>query len=371
MHFDKDVIRKNLEALRLPNGSFIAAESRYYAATWLRDSLYCSFAYWFLGDFQKLKEGVWRVFDFFRDKRHLNRLKIGIASPERIAGGTIHAKYNGVTFSEVVDDDKWGHHQLDALGLFLHIISDLDFKNISVIRDDGDSEIIQLLVYYLRSQEYWSRPDFGMWEECDIRHSSSIGAVVGGLKYIRKQRLATVPEQLIQLGENQLDRILPYESRDYCLRKHHNHDCDAGQLALIWPYHVVSQETARVIISRLIDGHKTESNGSHRLLQRHGLNRYWGDDYYRSDDGVYRGISAEWPMFKFWISIIYSQFHEIEKAFSWFKGGVEEITPDGKIPEAYKNGHPNDQTPLAWAHAIALIAFEKLPKESRKDLAKQ
>ena len=370
MLFNREAIKRNFEMLRLPNGSFCAAPSHDYQATWIRDTLYCSFAYWFLEEFQKLQEGVWAVFDFFRDKKNLNRLKIGIASPERLANGTIHAKYNGITFSEVVADDKWGHHQLDALGLFLHVVADLDFKNITIIRNEDDAEVIQLLVYYLRSSEYWQRPDFGMWEECDIKHSSSIGAVVGGLKYIRKQRLAVVPEQLIQIGEDRLDRMLPYESRDLCLRRHHNHDCDAGQLALIWPYHVVSQENARVIISRLIDGHQSETGNYHKLLQKHGLTRYWGDDYYRSDEGMYRGVSAEWPIFKFWLSIIYSQFHETEKALCWFSEGVKEITPENTIPEAYKNGRPNEHTPLAWAHALALIAFAKLPKDAQETLSK-
>jgi len=368
MIFDKEAVKRNLESLRLPNGSFIAASTPDYSATWLRDTSYCSFAYWFLGEFQKLKEGMWTVLDFFRDKRHLSRIKIGIASPERIAGGTIHAKYNGTDFSEIADNDKWGHHQLDALGLFLHIVADLDFKNIKILRDERDAEIIELIIYYLRSAEYWHKPDFGMWEECNIRHSSSIGAVVGGLKYIRKQRLAMVPEQLVQYGESALDAMLPNESRDSCSRKHHNHDCDAGQLALIWPYHIVSQEMARRILARVTDGHHAGNGTYHKLLQRHGFNRYWGDDYYRSDDGQYRGISAEWPMFKFWISIIHSQFHETEKAIYWFKEGAKEITNDGKIPEAYKNGRPNDQTPLAWAHALALIAFAKLPQEAQKQL---
>lgn len=363
--FNPEAIRNHMETLRCPNGAFIAAPTSDYGAMWIRDTLYTSFAYWYTRDFEKLKEGIQRVFDVFR--LHEEKIRIRIASPVDMAGGFIHAKFNPDTLEEITKDEGWGHHQLDALGLFLHIVADLDFKNIRVARDEKDLEILQLLVYYLRSVEYWEHPDHGMWEECRVRHSSSIGAVVGGLSYIRKQRLALVPDPLIRVGEMALDAILPYESRDTCTRPHHRHDCDSAQLSLIWPYHILNRERAEEILHRVTDGH---SNGeSHRLKQTRGLNRYWGDDYYRSNKGAWTGISAEWPLFSFWTSIIYSQWHEYAEALRWFEHGCAAITND-MIPEAYQNGGPNDHTPLAWAHAMSLIAFSKLPSETKKCISK-
>ncbi|KKR78539.1 MAG: hypothetical protein UU22_C0020G0001, partial [Parcubacteria group bacterium GW2011_GWA2_40_8] len=99
-----------------------------------------------------------------------------------------------------------------------------------------------------------------------------------------------------------------------------------------------------------------------KLVQEHGLNRYWGDNYYRSDNG----ISAEWPMGFFWLSIIYSQMNKVEEAKHWFERGIAQITKKGDVPELYKNGHPNEHTPLAWAHAMALIALAKLKVKSEQ-----
>lgn len=359
--FDKDAILAEMESLRMENGAFIAAPTEDYRAVWIRDTLYTSFAYWYLEQYEKLRQGVQVVFDIFR--KHHQKIRLRLTSPVDISEGIVHAKYDANTLEEI--GGSWGHKQWDALGLFLYIVADLDFKNIETIRDEQDKIILQDIVNYLRSIEYWRNPDFGMWEECEIRHSSSIGAVVSGLSYVRRRRLAIVAEPLIQFGEETLRKMLPLESSDSCLKPHHSHDCDAAELSLIWPYNVVSRGEADQILNRLIEGHISESprkGEKHRLLQKHGFNRYFGDDYYRSTEGKYLGISAEWPMFKFWVSIIYSQRHEYKEASYWFEEGCKEIVHN-KIPEAYQNGRPNKHVPLAWAHAIFLIAFQKLPKE--------
>lgn len=367
--FNKEKVLKNMEGMRFPNGAFIASPGPLYTSMWIRDTLYASFAYYYLGEYQKLKEGLWVVFDLFR--KYGENLETRIASPADVPGKIIHAKYHPETLEEVTTDEQWSHHQLDALGLFLYIVADLDFKNVSVVRGKEDLEIIQLLIWYLRSVEYWVRPDSGIWEEYRIRHSSSIGSVIAGLSHIRKQHLAIVPDPLIRAGEEALRTILPLESPDLCDKPHHSHDCDAAQLTLIWPYHIVNKREAEEILRRIVEGHKTGTGESHRLLQKHGCNRYWGDDYYRSlEEGPYQGISAEWPMFKFWISIIYSQFHDEKNALYWFKEGCQEIVDD-LIPEAYTNGKPNDHTPLAWAHAIALIAFSKLSPKLQSEVNTQ
>lgn len=359
--FNEKKVLAVMETMRRPNGAFIASTTPDYGAMWIRDTLYCTFSYWYLGDYDKLRKGVWVIFDLF--KKYRRGIRSRIASPIEIPGGIIHAKFDADTLEKICDDDSWAHHQLDAIGLFLYVVADLDFKNLRVIRNNEDLDILQDIIAYLRSVEYWHRPDFGMWEECKIKHSSSIGAVVGGLSYIKKQRLAIVPDSLVESGQKTLHQILPFESRDNCGRPHHNHDCDAAQLSLIWPYHVVFKPIdSDELLERIIGGHTVKGAEKHRLLQSHGINRYWGDDYYRSNEGEYRGISAEWPMFKFWVSIIYSQLHDYEKAKYWFGEGCKEVI-DNQIPEAYQNGKATNHTPLAWAHALALIAWSKLPQE--------
>ncbi|OHA50390.1 MAG: hypothetical protein A3A97_03505 [Candidatus Terrybacteria bacterium RIFCSPLOWO2_01_FULL_40_23] len=327
-----------METLRQPNGAFIAAPTADYRACWLRDQVYTIFVYYFISDYEKLIQGMHAVFDIL----HTQRYKMISASPRKGAGEHIHAKYNVVDFSEITQ--QWGHHQLDAIGLFLHMVADLDFKHINVMRDTRDRELITLLIAYLQAVRYWENADFGMWEEDEFVHASSVGAVVSGLLYLYRQEIVYVPENLIRLGRETLHRTLPNE---YVGR-----DADMALLSLIWPYNIVSRDIREEILSRV----------KGKLVQEHGLNRYWGDNYYRSDNG----ISAEWPMGFFWLSIIYSQMNKVEEAKQWFERGIAQITKKGDVPELYKNGHPNEHTPLAWAHAMALIALAKLKVKSEQ-----
>ena len=377
--FPKQDIIHVMESMRRPNGGFMASITPHYRALWWRDHLYCTYAYWYLGDYDKLRQGIWLAFDYLNGtdergrKGQKRKMMRRIASPVDIPDGIIHTKCDADTLEEITTDDGWGHHQLCWIGLFLHMVADLDFKNIRVIRDGEDIEILQLLVFYLRSVEYWHKPDYGMWELCKIRHASSIGAVAGGLSRIRQRRLTQVdvPEPLIQYGEKALREILPRESpqKDYCGHQHHRHCCDAAQLTLLWPYNViVNPAHADELLNRIVEGHQADNGEFHHLVQTHGLNRHWGDDYYRSTEGKYRGISAEWSWLKFWISIDYSQRHDVVKAVHWFLEAYKGII-DGKISEAFQNGKPNEQNPLAWAHAIALIAFQKLPLDQQKELS--
>lgn len=385
--FNKNAILAKMETMRLPNGLFIASPTPDYDAVWLRDTLYCTFCYWYLMDAEgeatqraeyegKLQEGMWAVFDLLQKYRR--KIYLRISSPREISQGTLHAKF-GHEGQEITGDNEWGHHQLDVLGIFLYLAADMYFKNVRILRDEKDRELLQFLVWYARSAEYWRLPDFGMWEECTICHASSIGAVLAGLSYLQRLNIVEIADTLIHAGRDALFGIpqdggyttlpiLPHESLDVCRRPHHRHDCDVALLALIWPYHIVEIEKQDELIARVVHGHTSElPDEDHKLLQTHGFNRYWGDDYYRSTEGKWRGISAEWPMFFFWLSIIYSQRREYDTALEWFQKGAAQIHTD-EIPEAYQNGNPNDHTPLAWAHAIALIAFCKLPADMQEAL---
>lgn len=327
---------EEMEKLLMPSGAFIAAPVSDYQACWLRDQLNCSLCYYYLSDFQKLKKGIWVVFNIL----HRYRWKIdkAISNPPSNADEYLHAKYNPDTFEEITK--IWGHHQLDALGLFLYLVAKFQSKKIKIIRNKRDLEIIQLLIFYLRSVRYWEKPDNGMWEDDLIPHASSIGAVVAGLSLLKRRKLVTVPESMIVMGRKSLNNLLPNESP--------NQEVNMAQLSLIWPYNIVSWEMANIILERIKE----------KLTQKYGLNRYLGDDFYRSKDGV----SGEWPTGFFWVSITESQRGNFKEAQCWFDRGVAQMTKEGYIPELYKDGKPNEHTPLAEAHSLAIIAGIKLKK---------
>jgi len=261
------VLLEGMEKLLTPNGVFIAAPSEEYRACWIRDQLYTCFSYYYLGDFEKLKKGIWIVFDILQ--KHRPKLEKAICD---FFHNCIHAKYTCDTLDEITHD--WGHHQLDALGLFIYLIAYCDSKDIKVFRDRKDYELVDLLVYYLTTIRYWKEEDHGMWEDDEDIHSSSIGAVLAGLSCLEKRGITFIPLCAIKLGEESLNNLVPRESS--------MREVDMAQLSLIWPYDIISDKIADIILERV----------KGKLVQEHGLNRYLGDNYYKSDNRM----SAEWPL---------------------------------------------------------------------------
>lgn len=332
-----DALYAGLEKLRNGDGAFKAASSDDYNACWIRDQLYANFAYFYLGETEKFSTGIRVVFDILEKSKK----KIEQATCQTPSAGHefIHAKFDADTYNEITND--WGHHQVDAIGLFLYSVAFAEKHGISVVENKNDKEILQLLVSYLTSVRYWEQPDNGMWEEWYDLHASSIGAAVKGLSAVRDMELAVVPSDLIDRGMRTLFALLPNESA--------HHDADMAQLSLIWPYDLVPPQLADAIVNQITG----------KLVQPNGLNRYWDDNYYRSDNGV----SAEWTMGFFWLSLAASEQGKRAEAQEWFLRGLATMTPEGELPELYQNGKPNKNTPLAWSHSLALIAAVKLYEE--------
>lgn len=332
----QELLSRGLERLRDKRGVFTAAMSDDYNACWMRDQLYANFAYYYLGNKKKFKRGLRVVFDMLYKSK--DKIDHAICHMPTETHDYIHAKFCSETLDEMTND--WGHHQIDAIGLFLFMVGFAHERGIKIVETEEDREIMQLLVAYLTGVRYWEYPDNGMWEEWQELHSSSIGAAVAGLRLVKKQKLAVVANSLIENGEQTLCALLPKETPV--------RDQDLAQLSLIWPYKVVDEKTAKEILDRV----------TRNLVQTRGLNRYLGDNYYRSHNGV----SAEWTFGFFWLSIIYAEYGDKHDAEYWFNHGIKTMTPEGFLPELYQDGNPNKNTPLAWSHSLALIAQMKLSR---------
>ena len=331
---EKDKLLQGLEKLRDEKGALLAASSEDYRACWIRDQVYANFAYYYLGEYDKFKQGNRVVFDILHRSRE--KIERAICDAPQTSADFIHAKYCLETLNEITDD--WGHHQVDAIGIFLYAVAFSEEKGLSIIQDEQDREMLQLLVSYLTAVRYWEQPDNGMWEEWMELHTSSIGAAVKGLELIKEQKLAIVPQTLINAGRGVLFMILPNETP---MRVQ-----DLAQLSLMWPYDMLPREIEDTILERITT----------RLIQPNGVNRYLDDNYYRSDNGV----SAEWTFGFFWLAIVYAKRGDMNTARYWFVRGMNTMTPEGDLPELYQNGEPNQNTPLAWSHSLAIIAAHQL-----------
>ncbi len=322
---------KSLMKLKNDSGLFSAAKREVktgYDKAWIRDNLYIALGLEFV-DVNTALRIIHRLLDVLL--KHEEKINWAIKEKPKYAYQYIHARYNPETLSEFYEE--WGNKQNDAVGFLLWKIGDYLKKNIKVLRDDNDNRIIQKLVYYLSSIEYYHDPDNGVWEEKEEIHSSSIGACVAGLKNIKDY--FNVNEDLIKKGEDALNLLLPNES----VTKH----VDLAQLSLIYPFNVVSREQALKIIDNI------EKN----LLRSRGIIRYLNDMYYN------KGGEAQWTMGLPWLAIIYKLLGNEKKYLLYLNKSLYALNEEGELPELYyaSGVEHNDNTPLGWSEALLIAAL--------------
>ena len=373
-----------LEKMILPNGAVPASPNGpYKKAHWVRDGLYVLIATVYVDRSDLAHQLIRTPFTIFH--RHFDRLQAAIRHKPTDVLDYFHARFKTKRFEEF--PEKWGHNQLDMIGLFLYLVAGLPSRGIDVFRHGGwyeDKVLLTNITRYLETLEWWSCPDFGMWEEGPKRHASSIGAVLAGLRSLSALGDGDLSfnEAQLEKGQEALDGLLPNESED--------RECDLAQLSLIWPFGILRDEQVHALLGRVEE----------RLVRDRGVIRYQGDAYFNAADprrittpdrrtGLdlvdYRdedrkdfphgneGSEAQWPMGLAWLSIVYSKL--AKQRFERGEGHVEfmekarhyleelrscAVETDGMamgyVPELYVDGRPNGNTPLTWATAMSIIA---------------
>ena len=209
----------------------------------------------------------------------------------------------------------------------------MEKKGISVVRDKNDKRILQKLVYYLNSIQYWNDRDNGVWEENEEVHASSVGACVAGLRAVKG--IVDVPEILILKGGEALNRLLPRESE--------TKEADLALLSLIYPFGIVKNKKLK---------NKIIKNVEEKLVRQRGVIRYLGDKYYN------RNGEAEWCFGFPWLARIYREMGDMKKYRHYISKTNRIINTMGEIPELYfaNSEEHNENSPLGWGHALHLVA---------------
>ena len=319
-----------LKNLQCSNGLCMASKMTVktgYNVAWIRDNIYESLGFEATKQEKRLKKLYWALLDILL--KHEWKIDWAIKEKPKYHYQYIHARYDPFTMEEFLGE--WGNKQNDAVGALLFKIGDLESKGIKVIRDENDLRVIQKLVHYLNSIEYWHDRDNGIWEEHEEVHASSVGACVAGLKKISK--IVDVPTSLIKKGEKTLKGLLPRESQ--------TKETDMALLSLIYPYNIVSRKIALQIIE----------NVEKRLVRERGVIRYIGDKYYNN------GAEAEWTKGFPWLAIVYKQLSRPDKYSYYMRKTLKVMNEKGELPELYyanSNIH-NENSPLGWSQALAVV----------------
>lgn len=332
---------ENIKSLHTDSGLFLASSQGVetgYDKAWLRDNFYISLGLEAAGEWG-LVEDLWQaIIGIFCE--HEDKIDWAAENQPEESWQYIHARYNPQTFEEFWEE--WGNKQHDAVGAVLFKLGDLEAEGRGVITAERHKRIVQRLVDYLESVEYWHDPDNGVWEEYEEVHASSVGACVAGLRKVDELDFTDVPEGLIAKGEKKLDELLPRESESKF--------CDLAQLSLFYPYDLVPEEHADTILERM----------EYHLARQKGVIRYKNDEYYnRNDDGF--SEEAEWCFGFPWLAIVHYQRGEVEQAKYWLDKAEDTITNEG-VPELYYSNtdNPNENVPLGWAESMLAVALAKI-----------
>ncbi len=339
---------KILKSLKTKSGLFIASKRGVptgYDKSWLRDNFYETIAFEIIGDWKTVEKTYRAILKIFL--KHEHKIDEAIVEKPKNTYQYIHARFHPETFDEFWEE--WGNKQNDAVGCILFRLGELEInQKRSILKTEDHFRIVNKLVKYLASIEYWQDKDSGMWEEDEELHASSVGACVAGLKSIARVPRIEVPLWLIRKGEKTLNELLPRESQKKFV--------DLALLSLIWPYDIVSDKMREQILE----------NVEYHLLKERGVIRYKGDKYYnKNPDGV--SEEAEWTFGLSWLAIIYQKLGRDDKAQELIKNLIADDTQAG-MPELYFSNSPeyNENTPLGWAESLFIVALWEMNERIEK-----
>lgn len=333
-----------LKNLQYTSGLFAASSKEVntgYDKSWLRDNFYECLAFEVIGDWDTVEKTYDAVLKIFL--KHEYKIDYAIANKPQHKHEYIHARFNPETFDEFWED--WGNKQNDSIGAVLFRIGELEHHHKRyILKNEDYIRIVNKLVKYLESIHYWCDEDNGVWEENEEVHASSVGACVAGLKSIKRLSKITVPQWLIDKGEETLKTLLPRESKTKFV--------DLALLSLIYPYNLVTKKQREDILK----------NVEYLLLRERGVIRYKNDHYYNKNSDGY-SEEAEWTFGLSWLAIIYEQLGNKRKAKRFIERALKAITPKG-VPELYfsNSAKHNTNNPLGWSESLFIVALHDINK---------
>lgn len=344
--FDFDTQIKNhldvVRSLQKSSGVFTASAHNVatgYDKAWLRDIYFMTLGFLETGEIPTVQKAAKALLTLF--VKHKDKINWAIQHKPHYAWQYIHARFNPETFEEYWEE--WGNSQNDAVGEVLNILVELELRGASVIESEEEKDMLQKIVDYLVTIEYWQDEDNGIWEENMEVHASSIGACVAALRKAKQLSWLNVPEDAITLGEQALRDLLPRESK--------NKFADLALLSLIYPFAVTTDNETEEILQN-VEYHLTRDKG----VIRYKLDRY----YNRNSDGY--SEEAEWCFGLSWLAIIYADKGDKDKAYYYLRQAEKTVTKEGFVPELYYSHTdlPNGNTPLGWSESMYAVALKKV-----------
>jgi phosphorylase kinase alpha/beta subunit len=367
-----------------------------YTDAWVRDNVYSILAVWGLAQsYRKIDENQGRTYELEQSIVKLMRgllfaMMLQAEKVERFKQSqdpleALHAKYDPATAHPVVQDDEWGHLQLDATSIYLLMLAQMTASGLQIIFTLDEVNFVQNLIYYIGRA--YRTPDYGIWERGNkINHGkpelniSSVGMAKSALEAMdglnlfgirggQASVLHVLPDEIAR-SRITLESMLPRESG--------SKEVDAALLSVIsYPAFAVEDEgLVQRTYGKIVD----------KLQGRYGCKRFLRDGHqtviedttrlhYEPDElQQFEHIECEWPLFFVYLYLD-GLFRQDAKAMRFYRQRLEAIAisrhglqllpelyyvPEEAIPAERENPNsqkrlPNDNVPLIWAQSLFLL----------------
>lgn len=340
----REKLYKQLDNLRMDNGTFRASNSPEYNSTWTRDSYYCNNAY--LGyDNEKYLQTCHTYLDFLHRWENEYDNKITWLTKHPVTSWQdgfrfIHPKVN-FDGSEI-KGLNWQFLQEDSFPYLILMMWNGYKEGLKVFRNSDDIKIMQLLIKAMEKSRYWEIEMAHSWEEeTSIFLSNLLLSIYASEKAYEMG--FDVDREVIRKARRKAFGQFPYErsGRDW-------------DLTLLFPC-ILDGYLSKMDIEDIVKGCLTNINGNRYLF------RYLDDEYKpfrKVEDKPLE--SMEWCMSGGFLSIIFSNFGDIETAKSYIDFIMEQY-PNGDIPEGVNEyGIRCFNEVLAWSVSMYIQAINKL-----------
>ena len=362
----------------LPNGAIIAADVfnkiypenvKWYGYVWLRDASFVCYAC----DLLKMHEIPRKFFDWLLKAEGL---KEGIFAHKYYPNGRIVGDFDlNLDFQNVKGNLKkilknylktkvfYIQFQADQLGTLIWAI----YEHSKFENEEKFKEIVEILANSICknwNKTHFKIPSFDLWEEkvalpkLKQVHTYSLASCIKGLECAmqilgEREEWKKTLKQMKRVLNKCYSENLGYFVKTY--GKIIDETLDSSNVALVWPFEQFNASDERIVktIEKIIQFN--EKNG--------GIYRYQNDKY----DGKIElcdlklGGAGAWPILNYWLSIYFSLKEEKEKALKYFNWVNEKCLKwekeyKGYLPEQIKEEKPYSIIPLAWSHAMFVIA---------------
>lgn len=276
-------------------------------------------------------------------------------------------KKEGLIFQNYSTNGRayWRQFQPDQAGTVLWAIWEyykndptqaLKYKKLIERLADGLCSNWKGSYFFRNTSDLWESGERKTSTKVENNHTYSLAACAKGLELA--DRLINKPQWVECAAEMRQKIDEAYDSQaGYFLRNHgkiSDSNIDASLLGLVWPFNIIGVDDERII--------NTVAKIEENLVVNGGGVQRFQFDYYDGEGTAEEGAGT-WPILNFWLAIYWNLKGDPQKSehyFNWVINNIDKY--HGYIPEQIFSDYRIGVYPLAWSHAMFVLAAKQLGK---------